>query len=443
MKKSILKLLSVILAAMLCIMSVAVVAHADGNNTDTEQPAVSPQEKLSPTLAERLKTLSDDDVLSVVIFISSTKLSEAYSLHQTVIEKLGVKDEDVIFLEHGVSHSAMKLTKSQINSAILLDEVNHISEYDMSSEDPSPAGKMSEKLKEVLAERSPDEEINVAVWVKSDIKPIDTMPSWPDREKAMAEMKAVIADDISAFLNTIPEDIEYESSSMKLTPMVFLTIKAKNVERLANLDKAVSIDYVPANVPISSPTEDIIADRFKAYMAANGIVAPDNDNPMNPFKYKDYAELAAHEGNWTLIRAHVTMVEPWSVVLSKVIGDTVLSWWTPGAGQFPFGLFVYDAAQDKFFPIEEVKPENYDGLNEAIKALKLGRPLGDADGDGELTVLDATMIQRDIAQLDKLPVNDKYYPDHSDGRSYADADLSGEVDILDATRIQRKIAHLD
>ena len=58
--------------------------------------------------------------------------------------------------------------------------------------------------------------------------------------------------------------------------------------------------------------------------------------------------------------------------------------------------------------------------------------LGDADGDGELTILDATAIQR---QLAGLPVT-------AFVQLLADADEDGEVTILDATSIQRNLASL-
>ena len=58
--------------------------------------------------------------------------------------------------------------------------------------------------------------------------------------------------------------------------------------------------------------------------------------------------------------------------------------------------------------------------------------LGDADGDGEVSILDATTIQRHLAEL-KV---DKYVEEASD------ADADGEVSILDATEIQRYLAEL-
>lgn len=59
--------------------------------------------------------------------------------------------------------------------------------------------------------------------------------------------------------------------------------------------------------------------------------------------------------------------------------------------------------------------------------------IGDTDGDGKVTIMDATEIQRHIAQLTTI----------SDDRlTCADTDKDGKVSIMDATMIQRFIAQL-
>ena len=59
--------------------------------------------------------------------------------------------------------------------------------------------------------------------------------------------------------------------------------------------------------------------------------------------------------------------------------------------------------------------------------------LGDADGDGEVTILDATRIQRWLTDL---------ITDDEIDLTAADADEDGEVSILDATAVQRWLAGL-
>ena len=66
-------------------------------------------------------------------------------------------------------------------------------------------------------------------------------------------------------------------------------------------------------------------------------------------------------------------------------------------------------------------------------ATEPGYVLGDADKDGEVTILDATHIQRFLADLES---------EENIDMDTADADSDGEVTILDATRIQRFLAEL-
>ena len=56
--------------------------------------------------------------------------------------------------------------------------------------------------------------------------------------------------------------------------------------------------------------------------------------------------------------------------------------------------------------------------------------LGDVDGDGEVTIVDATMIQRVLVNIPGAVINE----------AAADVDGDGEVTIIDATFIQRYLA---
>ena len=63
---------------------------------------------------------------------------------------------------------------------------------------------------------------------------------------------------------------------------------------------------------------------------------------------------------------------------------------------------------------------------------------GDADGDGEVTSVDVTVIQKVLAELeDELDPETIKYNEFA-----ADADGDGEVDIIDATLIQRVLAEM-
>lgn len=59
--------------------------------------------------------------------------------------------------------------------------------------------------------------------------------------------------------------------------------------------------------------------------------------------------------------------------------------------------------------------------------------LGDVDGDGSVTIIDATAVQRYVAQLETL---------EDDAFLAGDVDVDGDVSIMDATLIQRLVAQI-
>lgn len=98
---------------------------------------------------------------------------------------------------------------------------------------------------------------------------------------------------------------------------------------------------------------------------------------------------------------------------------------------------IYAAADEEDNPTE-VPTEEPTGEPEEPTEAPTEEPaegilLGDVDGDGLVTVFDATAIQRYLANL----------PTESFNEEAADVDGDGEVSILDATYIQRFVADFD
>lgn len=170
---------------------------------------------------------------------------------------------------------------------------------------------------------------------------------------------------------------------------------------------------------------------------------PENDKPFHP-SFTKYDEIYYHvnetsgEIDWALISVVLYAINPWEVVETLQIGDRVLKWWVPGAAVLPYGYAVYNVADDTFYDIQRVKPEEYDGFVEVIDELELGLPLGDVDMDSSVSVLDATEIQRYIAQLIEVP-----YGYYSYIPALADVEDDDEMNILDATALQVKLAQLE
>ncbi len=113
------------------------------------------------------------------------------------------------------------------------------------------------------------------------------------------------------------------------------------------------------------------------------------------------------------------------------------------------GYAVYDVQQKKFFDVcDEIDDLSaYDGLREQLFPRINLHPIGDANLDKNLDILDATYIQRVLAKLERVPKDDFSGPDWHNMRGdleyISDIDRDGERTILDATTIQKKVANIE
>ena len=174
--------------------------------------------------------------------------------------------------------------------------------------------------------------------------------------------------------------------------------------------------------------------------------------------FYEYNELFYHydrEGNldWVLAEGRSGCYGTESTQM-RIAGRVISNEW---AIHFCFGYGVYDVAQNQFIDLFDIRnnTESYEGLKEVLWEMKIGRPVGDADNDGELTVLDATAIQRKLANLqssldlEKNIYYNSYYLElgSQEGdrveHDYADYDDDGVLSVIDATRIQKHLAGLE
>jgi len=112
-------------------------------------------------------------------------------------------------------------------------------------------------------------------------------------------------------------------------------------------------------------------------------------------------------------------------------------------GKRAFG-YIFDGENEEYVVIDGVTIYGYKNTetqryanDNGIKFVLLGNEpeseIGDVDGDGEITVIDATCVQSHMAQL--IIIAD-------DSIVFADANKDGVISIMDATMIQRHIAQL-
>ena len=119
-------------------------------------------------------------------------------------------------------------------------------------------------------------------------------------------------------------------------------------------------------------------------------------------------------------------------------------------GYIPFSTMygVYDAKENKFYDLNDLESlEKYDGLVEQLLIYdEYMYPIGDADNDKELTVMDATFIQKVEAKLceyneDVDDLRNRFVAANSEKIAYiSDYDRDGERTVMDVTAIQQKLA---
>lgn len=152
----------------------------------------------------------------------------------------------------------------------------------------------------------------------------------------------------------------------------------------------------------------------------------------------------ASEIDWALIYALGYATNNTSV--KTIVADRVVS--TGHDAWYIFGWALYDAKTKEFIAINNVDVTKYEGLEEGLAQANIGKPLGDADLDGALTILDATYIQRVMARVCEFDSRDdlrEYYEINVDGKLdyISDIDRDGERTIFDATAIQMKLAKIE
>ncbi len=102
---------------------------------------------------------------------------------------------------------------------------------------------------------------------------------------------------------------------------------------------------------------------------------------------------------------------------------------------YSLGYHIYVPAEDKIYTLAQAYEAKIEGIDKAFtdSGIEAG-PAGDADGDGRITVKDATYIQKLIAKL--IPVSGDY-AEYVFSDKVCDYNQDGKVTISDATCLQK------
>ena len=118
--------------------------------------------------------------------------------------------------------------------------------------------------------------------------------------------------------------------------------------------------------------------------------------------------------------------------VAKVIPMTVFA--TPIAFSisvicFTLAIFKFDFLKVAPIALQKV----VDRISDSYVVVNENNKVGDVNGDGSVSVMDATMIQKHLANLTTIS---------EDRLECADTNKDGVVSVMDATQIQRYLAQL-
>ncbi len=170
--------------------------------------------------------------------------------------------------------------------------------------------------------------------------------------------------------------------------------------------------------------------------------------------YYHYSDESSEEIDWALLYSCV-WAQPSEIKYGTVVGGRVIS--VTGGGSIGFfeGHGVYIKETDSIIPLSQSNLERIIELCpdfvKDIEENKIGQAFGDVNNDNDVNVIDATWIQRHlVGYYDELSYYDCVVLDGGrivEGRdSYvciSDFDRDGETTVMDATAIQKKLAQIE
>lgn len=417
-------------------------------------------------------TLDEVDIYSKTYNRIAGELEAAGN--KAFIDKTEVSDENIVFCGTMSPLVILNLTKGQIYAVSEFSEVQSL-DYDNSvlADEPSDSDlpyepldhpvtitnkKISESLRSVIAESDDNAKFEVYITLYCGIDkeqifrqavkdcgyigglPLNMTAEEVDNFKSaynrlVREQEASVVDSFVEKSAIPDEDIVYRGKCpyiiAKLTKDQIATISAYDeVQSLDCGDAAGSETPTESDPPYELPLGHYF-DRFRQKY--------ETQYDHTAF-YRElyYHHNADNEIDWALVRCELNITEP--MPYSAVIGNRVI---LHDSCSLPFssGYALYDVKEDKFISAASAEASEYAGFTKAFdENVNDSKLLGDIDGDGEITVIDATIIQRCDIRIQDFPEDDEIKPwgtwEYAP-KYYSDFNRDGERDILDATCIMR------
>lgn len=153
--------------------------------------------------------------------------------------------------------------------------------------------------------------------------------------------------------------------------------------------------------------------------------------------------------DYVLVKASTYNVSPMDAY--EVFGDYMIH----GGCGFPYcgNYHIYTPKDGKIYTLREAFDAELEGIMNVFTDYTLGYLLGDADGDRRLTIKDATYIQKCLAKIEGFSLQGEYRghnlseADDTSPDPYVcyieDFDNNDTVNVKDATAIQKRLAKID
>ena len=266
--------------------------------------------------------------------------------------------------------------------------------------------------------------------------------------RIVGEKEAAVAQDF-VYKSGIPEnDIVYLGKH----PYVIAKLTKDKIYEIAEYPEVEEL-YYGGNLPTETPTEpaadELFLDKFKEQTNYNEYASMYGSPEFATLSYKELYYHTDADGNmdWALVYAKSNVYGEGPMPLYTVIGNRVFtqySYYSP----FDTNYGVYDVKEDKFIDAISAKDSDYPDFTRAFdEYASKGRLLGDLDGDNELTIIDATLIQRCDVHMRDWPDDDLIDPEgefsyYNPLIYYSDFSRDGERDIIDATMLQRYVTRI-
>lgn len=277
--------------------------------------------------------------------------------------------------------------------------------------------KISSVLMDAMKFCDDDDYINVKIELDGTSKELEDFDGWHDDISAAHDKLVVFQESLhDKLINETLKDYDYIDVHHSNGYSV-VAVRKCDIEKIAQGDFVLYMDYIP----------DVHAQFIKTYTPTFG-----------SYLYKEIVHGYDKDYNEDYVLVKISSgVNAQSI--SFRFGNVIIRSGTVHH-DFEYGYAVYDVNEKKFYDIFDIRktPDKYHKLEDylAIYCKEDVDLVGDSDCDGKVTVLDATKIQRVVAQIEKLSSRDRYYPLSENGGYLSDVDNDGVVSVLDATQIQ-------